>query len=61
MPMINERTPDVSRSRRSNAFHLAYGTLQVTTRADDHAPDRAISPNPYMRHLLLELGEVTSV
>ena len=36
--------------RRRNALFLAYGTLQVTTRAEDHGPDRPISPNPYMRH-----------
>ena len=28
---------------------LAYSTVQVTTRAEDHGLDRPISPNPYMR------------
>ena len=46
--MITERTPDVLEIMSQQCVRLAYSTLQVTTRAEDHGLDRPISPNPYM-------------
>ena len=56
--MINERTPDVLRTWRRNAFFSIYSTLQITTRAEDHGLDRPISPTHIWWHIMIHVSQL---